>query len=151
MSGHQSSTHWVAVIAHRGIICKVRVCPNHDSAASVIAAYLRKHHRYDGDDTLPAVAEWVQEHEPDFDVQIVEQDGPMSITDEAVPIDDAIKQGQFIVISVETAQSPPDHYSAWLYEGALDFNAAFPLRFGVGPTVLDALNALASELRADTA
>lgn len=52
----------------------------------------------------------------------------------------------FVVLTRNEQNKPDSRFEAWAYDGALDFNAAKPLRFGLGASPHQALIALNEQL-----
>ena len=61
----------------------------------------------------------------------------------------ALKQfleGGFVILTLNPANEQHSEFEAWAYSGPLDFHTATPVRFGLGPSPLDALQILQQEL-----
>ena len=52
----------------------------------------------------------------------------------------------FVILTLNSANEPADGFEAWAYSGPLDFNAAAPVRFGLGSSPLEALRTLQEQI-----
>ena len=52
----------------------------------------------------------------------------------------------FVILTLNSANEPADRFEAWAYSGPLDFNAAAPVRFGLGSSPLEALRTLQEQI-----
>jgi hypothetical protein len=65
---------WVVIVTDRSAVVHVRAYGAKSAATKGLFTYLREYHDYDGRKNMGALAEWIEEHGKQLNVDIVQQD-----------------------------------------------------------------------------
>lgn len=71
---------------------------------------------------------------------------PLSADEDDSNLRNALKSG-FVVLTYNAGNDAGRHYEAWAYEGPLDFDEAGPIRYGLGASPVEAIDALNWQLQ----
>ena len=77
---------------------------------------------------------------------VSEDKSPADKTELGIQSLDRFLEHGFVILTSNPANDPGSTFEAWAYLGPLDFNSATPVRFGLGPSPVNALQALQQQL-----
>ena len=147
---------WILAIADRGIITYAEAHPSKKMAEQALIDYLREEENYDGPDDIGEAGNWLAEHDERLGAEIFAaepgQDNDDNVDNPDPPyeterLERFLDEGGFIVLSKNQHDPHPGlEFEAWAYQGALDFQSAGPVTFGLGISTSDALAALNQQL-----